>query len=62
MNFKLRERIRNLYRTQADFSQALGIHDSVVSRVINGRHKLSEGEEKRWANMLKCRKNEIFGL
>jgi hypothetical protein len=42
------------FNSQADFSQAVGEHESKVSRVIRGRRKLSGKEAKTWAKALRC--------
>ena len=46
--------ILSKFDTQADFAQALGVDDSVVSRVIRGRRKLSQIEVEVWKRALCC--------
>ena len=60
MIWKLKEKIANRYNTQADFAQALGVSESVVSRVIRGRRKLNDAERSHWANILNCTPKEVF--
>jgi len=56
----LKFRILEKYRSQADFAQKLGEHESRISRVIHGRSKLSDFEKRAWANALDCQLREIF--
>lgn len=60
MNRSLKAKIIELFGTQADFAQRLGIDESVVSRVVKGRKKLSPDMEKKWARALKCAPGDIF--
>jgi plasmid maintenance system antidote protein VapI len=60
MNWELKKRILDLYRSQADFAEAAKVHDSVISRVVRGRRKLSREEKKRWAFLLRCKPEQIF--
>lgn len=60
MNRSLKAKIIELFGTQADFAQRLGIDDSVVSRVVKGRKKLSSEVEKKWARVLKCAQDDLF--
>ena len=52
MNWRLKEAILRSYGTQVDFARAVGISDSVVSRVVRGRKELSEEERKKWTKLL----------
>ena len=61
MNANLRLRIIELYGSQADYSQEIGVSESLVSRVIRGRRKLDAVEQRRWAKALKCKPYQIFG-
>ena len=56
LKFKILEK----YRTQADFAQKLGNHESKISRVIQGRQILSDLEKRTWANALNCSPKDIF--
>lgn len=51
-NRTLRLRILQLYDTQADFAQDLGVTDGVVSRILNGRRQLSDEQAQQWADLL----------
>lgn len=46
----------------ADFAQAIGIHESVLSRVLNGRHMLKPDQAKVWANSLNCDPEILSGI
>ena len=52
MNRKLKGKIIEVFGTQADFSQTLGVNESVVSRVVRGRKTLTPAEAERWARAL----------
>ena len=60
MNTKLKFKIFEKFRTQADFALALKTNESIVSKVIRGRRKLPEAEKVRWAKALDCEPEEIF--
>ena len=61
MNKQLKARIIEIFGTQADFAQALGIDESFVSRVIRGRRELDTAKQNRWAELLRCKSDNIFG-
>ena len=42
------------FDSQADFAPAIGLPESIVSRVLNGRRKLSKKEAAEWARILEC--------
>ena len=42
------------FRNQADFAQAVEMDESFVSRVLNGRRKLTQDQSKKWATVLGC--------
>jgi hypothetical protein len=60
MNKKLKSKIVLKFGTQADFAQAIGEYQAVVSEVIRGRRQLSDHKELEWAMALNCRPQEIF--
>jgi len=60
MNWKLKKRILELYQSQANFAEAAKVHDSVISRVVRERRRLSKEEKKRWAFLLRCKPEQIF--
>lgn len=53
----IRLSILQRFPTQADFAMAAKTHESKVSQVIRGRKKLSTGEAKKWAKVLRCAVN-----
>ena len=59
-NYNLRVEIFKKFRTQCDFADAAGEHDTFVSMVINGRRQLDAERQKKWAKVLKCKVSEIF--
>ena len=61
MNKALKMRIIEIFDTQADFAQALGMDESFISRVIRGRRTLDPADQNRWAKVLKCKSENIFG-
>jgi len=60
MDRKLKARIIERFGSQFDFSQAIHEHESLVSKVIRGRRKLSLEDKKKWAKALKCNPVELF--
>jgi len=56
---RLKARIFEQFGSQADFAAAMGIDESLVSRVIHGRRKLSGEERDLWCRVLQCRP-EVF--
>lgn len=49
MNMKLKAKIFEKFATQHDFSRTAGVHESHVSRVVQGRRTLTESERQEWA-------------
>jgi hypothetical protein len=60
MNRILKARIVEKYGTQSDFAQAVGIDETVVSRVVRGRRVLDKDRQSLWAEALKCKPEEVF--
>ena len=60
MNLKLKMKILEKYRTQADFAKVTGTHETIVSRVINERQKLSPVDQELWAKKLGTQPEDIF--
>lgn len=60
MNKKLKLKIIETFGTQADFSMAVGEHESNVTRVIRERRTLSDERKERWAKALNCKSKDIF--
>ena len=61
MNWELKEKICEVFGTQADFAQKAGVDETIVSRVVRGRRVLSEAEKSRWARILKTKKAVFSG-
>lgn len=57
---KLKACIIEQFETQADFAQALGIDETLVSRIVCGRRVLGSKDRKRWARLLKCKNEDLF--
>ena len=60
MNRKLKAKIVERFGSQSEFAQVLGVRDPYVSRVVNGRDRLSESGKSLWASVLNCEKADIF--
>ena len=56
---KLRGRIVEIFGTQKNFSDAIGISDATVASRLSGRLKFSQDEIIAWCNALKIEANEI---
>lgn len=54
MNRSLKAKIFEKYGTQTDFATAVGVDDSLVSKIIRGRKTLNPGSKRRWAVVLDC--------
>lgn len=52
MNLKLKAAIVGKFGTQGGFADALGVHESYVSQVLNGRRELSLEKQDEWADLL----------
>ncbi len=62
INNTLKARIIEKFGSQADFAQAVGNFEPVISRVIRGRTFLSDEDQIRWAELLDCKPADIFIL
>ena len=60
MNRKLKARIIERFGTQADFGEAIGIDDSIISKIIRGRRTLDPERQLIWAKALGCKPKDIF--
>jgi len=60
MNQKLKAKIIEKYGTQADFAAAIDTDETLISRVVRRRRKLSPHIQKKWADALKCKSKDIF--
>ena len=61
LNFRLKQRIMEKFRTQYDFADHVQMHYSAVSMVLNNRRKLSGEKKELWAKTLGCSVEDIFG-
>jgi plasmid maintenance system antidote protein VapI len=60
-NYNLKYKImRSEYGTQRAFANAIGVDETRVSQVVNGRYNLTEEEMSAWAAVLKCSPELIF--
>jgi len=59
-NFRLKVKILEVYGNQADFAQAVGVSEALVSRIVRGRRFLDEADKKAWARKLKCKRADVF--
>jgi len=55
----LRAKIIEVYGGQWRFAQAIEEHESVVSKVIRGRRKLTPEKKKVWAKALGLKQSDI---
>jgi transcriptional regulator len=58
---KVWEAIRANGFNQRQFAQLVKTHEANVSRVVTGRLNLDRTEQIRWAKVLKCRVEDLFG-
>jgi hypothetical protein len=61
MNRRLKAKIIEHYGTQFAFAGKIGRPESLVSKVVRKRRILSPEDRRRWAAMLKCRPEDVFG-
>ena len=52
MNLKLKAKIIERFGTQADFGEAVGIDDSIISKIIRGRRTPNLEMQLIWAQLL----------
>lgn len=62
MNLKLKARIIERFGTQADFGEAIGMDDSLISKIIRGRRTLNPEMQLIWAKALGCNPKDIFAI
>jgi len=60
MNVKLKSKIFEKFRYQADFAQSAGLREDRLSKIIHGRREAKEDEMKRIAKALRVKVNELF--
>lgn len=57
---RLRLPMIEIFGSQADFGKAVGRDEPFVSRVVNGRKRLSDDEKALWAKKLGRRVQDLF--
>jgi len=60
-NWKLKARIEDIFVLQGNFADFLQCSESLVSRVVRGRHSLLKSERRRWAQALRSDVETLFG-
>ncbi len=56
---RIKARIIELYGSQWQFAHAIGVQESIVSKVLTGKILLSESAMKTWAKALCVNEREI---
>ncbi len=60
LNLKLKLKIIEKFKTQADFAEKLGIRDEILSRIVRGRRPLTDNEIKEWSQLLDVDVNSLI--
>jgi plasmid maintenance system antidote protein VapI len=60
MNRILKSKIIENYGSQFEFSLRLGVHETIVSRIVCGKRTLSPEDQKRWASLLGADPQRLF--
>ena len=60
MNKILKAKIVEIYGSQANFAQAMEIDETIISRVVRNRRRLSPEDQQRWGRVLKFDPEQIF--
>ena len=60
MNFSLLKKIRESGMKQRDFARAVGDHETVVSRIVNGVWNADPMRKSLYSKVLKCKIEDIF--
>jgi len=60
MNKKLKAKIIEIFGTQADFASEIKVDESLVSRIVRDRRKLSPADKIRWAKALESEPKDLF--
>ncbi|MCP4623164.1 MAG: XRE family transcriptional regulator [bacterium] len=60
MNKKLKLKIVEKFGSQAEFSIRVPEDESMISRVILGRRRLSPERQRAWAEVLRCKAQDLF--
>lgn len=60
-NLELKLAILERYSSQRNFAQVIGISENDLSRIVQGRQKLSRDKQGRWAMLLNRKQEQLFG-
>ena len=60
VNWPLKMRIIEVFRSQSDFCRAIGESESLVSRIIRQRRELPPEKKLEWASVLQCESEDLF--
>lgn len=60
VNWPLKKRIVEVFRSQSDFCVVIGERESVVSRIVRGRRQLPLDKKQKWASALQCKPEDLF--
>jgi plasmid maintenance system antidote protein VapI len=60
MNWKLKELINEHFGSQSNFAYSIKTNESIVSKIVRGRRALSAEDQKKWANALGTKPENIF--
>jgi len=60
VNWPLKQRIIEIYRSQADFGAVIKESECVVSRIVRGRRQLPPEKKREWASALRCKPEDLF--
>ena len=60
MNWDLKMKIIERFRSQANFAKEIHTDETLVSRVVRGRRKLKPAIQRLWADALQCKTRDIF--
>ena len=60
LNKALKSKIFLKHGTQDNFANKVDERPSVVSKVVNGKRKISIEKKRRWARALGCEVSEVF--
>ncbi len=55
---KLKKRIKDLYGSQVNFSNEIGLSKNAVSKKLRGKTEFSQSDVQQWAEVLGINKNE----
>jgi hypothetical protein len=58
---KTKLRILERFDSQENFANALGYHQTKLSKQLRGKYPVRPDEQTLWAKLLKCEPQELFG-